>query len=232
MVLLVVGPGCVSYEYEEEVYLAIDGSGRIRVSGSTAILRALGELEGGGPEGLRAHFEGEGLDVVSVRETERDGRAFLHLRGRFEDWNELCRAKAFQDRGCDIAHENGEIALVTTLPAPEVDLPPGVEPDALVALRFHLPSPVHEHDATLPIGRGNILTWSRTAAELFRGEPLRAEARFDETSTLATTLGILLVAVGLVLASVALAVYLLVRKGRRQLRADVSAPSPIPPARP
>ena len=228
-------PACTSYEYEEEVFFKVDGSGRFRVSGSSEILEALNGLsrlngpngaDGGSASSMTARFEGPGFELDSVRETEREGRIFVHVQGRFANWNELCAHPAFADRECRLDVTDDELELYLTLPVPEGDIPEGVSPDATIALRFHFPSTVRYHNSWSDIERGNIIAWERTAAEHFDATELVVEARFERRSVLATTVVILGTAVVVVLFSVALALFLMVRKGRRQLALEAhEAPS-------
>jgi hypothetical protein len=211
-------PACTSYEYEEEVFLEVDGSGRLRVSGSSEILEVLHDLsEGGNTSSMTSRFEGPGFELDSIRETERDGRTFVHVQGRFADWNELCAHPAFAERECRLVVTDDELALTLTLPPPKGDVPEGAPPDATLALRFHFPSAVHYHNARSDIERGNIIGWERSVSEHFDADALVVEARFERRSVLATTAIILGTAVALVLFSVALALFLIVRKGRREL---------------
>ena len=214
-------PVCTSYEYEEEVFLEVDGSGRLRVSGSSEILQALHGPNG--PNGtttssMTSRFEGRGFELDSVRETEREGRKFVHVQGRFADWNELCAHPAFADRECRLdVTDDDELELTLSLPRPEGDIPEAIPPDATLALRFHFPSTVLYHNSRGDIERGNIIGWERTASEHFDATNLVVEARFERRSVLSTTVVILGTAVAVVLFSVALALFLMVRKGRRQL---------------
>ena len=212
-------PGCTSYEYEEEVFLDVDGSGRLRVSGSSEILEVLHDLsEGGNTSSMASRFEGPGFELDSVRETERDGRRFIHVQGRFTDWNELCAHPAFAERECGLdVTDDDELELTLTLPKPKGSAPEGAPPDATLALRFHFPSAVHYHNAHGDIERGNIIGWERTVSEHFDADALVVEARFERRSVLATTAIILGTAVAFVLFSAALALFMIVRKGRRQL---------------
>ena len=223
-------PACTSYEYEEEVFLEVDGSGRLRVSGSSEILQALNGLnglnrtDGGSMSSMTSRFEGPGFELDSVRESEREGRKFVHVQGRFADWNELCAHPAFADRECRLdVTDDDELELYLTLPRPEGDIPEGVSPDAPLALRFHFPSTVHYHNSRSDIERGNIIGWERTASEHFDAPELVVEARFERRSVLATTVVTLGTAIAVILFLVALALLLMVRKGRRQLALEADA---------
>lgn len=218
--------GCVSYEYEEEVYLNVDGSGRLRVSGSSVILESLYDAPGGSASSMRPLFESLNFELDSVRTTERQGRRFVHVQGRFEDWNDVCGLPAFRERECHLDVDvEGSLELSFALPSPESVVPRDVPPDAMLAVRFHFPSPVRFHNSITGIERGNIIGWKRTVSEHFRGETLEVYARFERRSVLATTAVILGTAVGVVLLSVTVALLWIVRKGRKQLAREAEASS-------
>lgn len=211
--------GCTAYEYEEEVFLEVDGSGRMRMSGSKEILETVHQLDRADVSAMRSSFEGAGIEITSVRETERDRRRFIHVEARFEDWNRLCLCPAFHRRRCRLEIGDQELALESSLPRPGRSVP-GILPDAILALRFHLPGTVRHHNIPRRIERGNILSWEISAGDYFRGQPLVAEARFDRRTILMRTIWMLLAAVGLVLITLALSVHLMVRRGRRELETE------------
>ena len=218
-------PACTAYEYEEDVFLQVDGSGALRVSGSAAMLGTLFELPAVTTADLATYFDREGFELDTVRETEREARRFLHVSGRFTDWNALCRHPAFATRRCRLVLGDEASTLELQVPAARGGVPPGVDPDAVVAFRFHLPSTVRFHTAPEPIQRGNILEWERSVAETFGDEPVSAQIRFDRESVLATTFRIIALALGTVVLGVAAAVGLMVRKGRQQLAAEARSAS-------
>ena len=191
--------GCESYEYEEEVFLATDGSGNIRISGTHELLGVIHDVEAPGVSSMRARFEDPALRIDSVRETSRDGRRYIHVQGRFEDWNALCRHPVFRVRDCGLRREDQrELSLFLSVPAITPERPNHVEPDDVLAFRFHFPSSVRFHNSRHDVERGNIIRWQRTAEELFGGDELRIEARFERRSVLATTVIVFGTALGLV----------------------------------
>jgi hypothetical protein len=230
--LLLAVSSCASYEYEEEVFLEVDGSGEIRMSGSAPAIEALHGLVEATPESAKALFRGEGVEVLSSTTTERDRRPFVHVEARFADWEKLCRVPAFRERGCRLEKGEGELALELFLPAPPVAAPENLDSQALLALRYHFPGSIRYHNAPSDIERGNILSWKRTLGEHFAGRPLAIEARFDRRTVLAATLSIVGFSLVLVAASIAAALFLMVRKGRRQLRADAIGAYPSRPGHP
>jgi hypothetical protein len=226
LAVLLAASGCTTYEYDEEVFLEVDGSGEIRMSGSTAAIEALHGLDEASAGSAKALFEGEGVEILSALETERDRRKFVHVQARFADWEKLCRIPGFHNRRCRLAEEEEGLALELSLPSPQAAAPEGLDPQALLALRYHLPSTIRYHNSPSDIERGNILSWKRTLKEHFAGRPLDVEVRFDRRTILAATVSIVGLALGLVLASIVTALFVMVRKGRRQLRAEAISGCP------
>jgi hypothetical protein len=228
---LLAASGCTSYEYEEEVFLEVDGSGEMRMSGSTVAVAALHGLDEASVASAKALFEGEGVEILSALETERDRRAFVHVEARFTDWEHLCRLPAFRGRSCRLAKGAEDLALELSLPSPTAALPPGPDPQAILALRYHFPGTIRHHNSPGDIERGNILSWKRTLREHFAGRPLDLAVRFDRRTILAATARVMGLALGLVVTSIATAIWVMVRKGRRQLRAEIISGCPSPPDR-
>ena len=217
---------CESYEYEEEVFLETDGSGNIRISGTHELLGVMHDVEAPGVNSMRARFEGPALRIDSVRETSRNGRRYIHVQGRFEDFNALCRDPAFRARDCGLRREDArELSLFLSVAAITPERANHVEPGDDLAFRFHFPSSVRFHNSRHDIERGNIIRWQRTAEELFGGEALRIEARFERRSVLATTVFVLGTALGIVVLTASVALYWMTRKGRRQLADERKAES-------
>src|SRR5687767_15405588 len=80
------------YEYEEELYLALDGSAQLNVNASVAALVALrGADLDVDPRAridrarVRALFEGPGVSVSTPTLSRRDGRRFVHVRVDVDD---------------------------------------------------------------------------------------------------------------------------------------------------
>jgi hypothetical protein len=232
LLLLLLASGCAFYEYEEEVFLEADGSGEIRMSGSTEAVAALHGLEEVTTESAGGLFRGNGVQVFSTRATERDGRRFVHVEARFSEWDSLCRVPAFSGRGCRFVVGADDRVLDLTLPSPPGPMPVSTAPDALFALRFHFPGSIRHHSSDRGVERGNILSWELPFRERFGRRPLALEVRFDRRTILGRTLGIVGVALALVLTSIAAAIFLLVRKGRRELEAEAIASRPSRPGHP
>jgi hypothetical protein len=92
--------------------------------------------------------------------------------------------------------------------------------EGLTAVRFHLPSKVYAHDnAEGGVARGNIVTWREDLAHAASGGPLAFGATIDRRSILYATVGLFAASILLALAVLALALYWLMRRGRRRLAA-------------
>ncbi len=232
LLVLLAASGCTTYEYEEEVFLEVDGSGEIRMSGSTAAIEALHGLADAGAERAEELFVGEGVELLSALETERERRKFVHVQARFSHWEKLCEVPAFRDRGCRLAKGEEGLALALSLPSPRAAAPQSLDPQALLALRYHFPSTIHYHNSPGDIERGNILSWKRTLREHFAGRPLDLAVRFDRRTILAASARVMGLALSLVVASIATALWVMVRRGRRQLRAEAISLCPSPPDHP
>src|SRR6266511_1413958 len=90
------------YEYEEELYLALDGSATLNVNASVASLVALrGFTLDPNPRArldraaVRALFEGPGAAVSKVSLSRRDGRRFVHVSIDVDDVRKLATLAPF-----------------------------------------------------------------------------------------------------------------------------------------
>jgi hypothetical protein len=213
--MLLASGGCATYEYEEEIFLEVDGSGRIRMSGSTA---AIETLHGRRAEAAESLFEG--IEVHSIRETMREGRKLVHVEASFPDWESLCRVPAFRERSCRFTRGESDRELELLVPAAPAVAP--VDPEAPVAFRFHFPSAVRYHNSPGGIERGNIVSWKRP----FGGSPLEVHARFDRRTLLGERISVMGKALFLVVASIGSALLWMRRKGRRELEAVTTSGCP------
>jgi hypothetical protein len=213
------------YEYEEEIYLALDGSATVYVNTSVAALDAL----------RGASFEtspGARIDRDVVRQwfttpvtrvtrtpslSRRSGRRFVHVRLDVDDIKHLSDAPPFAWSTYSFAKEGDLFVYRQTVGAgagKEVgDV--GWKGQELVAFRLHLPSTIVYHNAGAEnLKRGNILVWEQPLAGRLKGEPLAFDAQIESQSILSRTLllfGTTLVAVAITFALVLLWV---LRRGR------------------
>jgi hypothetical protein len=212
------------YEYEEELYLELDGSATLFVNASVPALVALRGLDlDVGPRArldrasVRAAFEAPGVEVIRVSGSRRHGRRFVHLRLEAADIRQLSRVAplswssyTFDRRG------EGFVFAQNVTSARRKEIPDvGWNGGELVAFRVHLPSRIRYHDA--PPGnlrRGNILVWQQTLADRREGRPLHMEAHIDPESILQRTL-LLFGATGVVVVMTFVAViWWVARRGR------------------
>ncbi len=216
--------GCLVYEYEHEFWLRVDGSGTVFVTGRPALWASFKGLGQAGAvettvtrETARALFERSGLRVRRVTLTRREGRPYLFLAADFDDVNRLSGSAAFPDLTIGLRAEGGRLRLAGSWVQPPVATAAASgERDGLMAVRFHLPAKVYEHqNAAEGVERGNIVAWRQEVAAALDGRSLDFGAVMDRRSILHSTVGLFALAIGLGLGLLAAALYLVLRKGRR-----------------
>ena len=222
----VLGP---RYEYEEELYLSLDGSGTVNVNASIPALVALrGADLNVDPRArldraaIRRLFAGRGVELVRLSDSRRDGRRFVHVTLDVEDVRQLSRVAPFSwstynlhDRGS--AYEYRQVvAAAAAKPVEDV----GWTGDELVAFRLHIPSEIPWHNSAEPPQRGNILVWEQPLRDRIEGVPLDLQVAMEPQSILYSTL--ILFASTIVAAAVTFAVviWLVARRGRHVAAAE------------
>ena len=231
VVVLVAGlRSCVVYEYEHEFWLRVDGSGTVNVTGRPDLwttFKGLGRSEDpeatATRESARALFERSGMRVRRVTLTRRRGHSYLFVSADFKDVNALGGTPAFPDLKLSLSQEGERLRLSGswTPRAQEAaaTLAPA-DPESLMAVRFHLPSRVYEHkNAMEGVERGNIVGWCQTLGQAFGGGRLELGALMDRRSILRSTVGLFGAAIGGGLSLLALALFLVHRRGRREREA-------------
>jgi hypothetical protein len=219
------------YEYEEEIYLSLDGTATVYVNSSIPALNALrGTSFDTHPnarvdtEGVRAFFSSPGTHVTRLSSTRRDGRQFVHIRLDADNIRHLAAAPPFAWSVYDFRLDGNVYRYQQTVGhAAGKDVGNvGWNGQELLAFRLHLPSKITFHNTGGDVGRGNILTWEQPLADRLRSLPLRdvsghalkgLEARMETQSILYRTLwlfGWTLVAAA---AAFALVIWLIVRRG-------------------
>lgn len=221
--------GCLVYEYEHEFWLRTDGSGSVYVTGRPALwvaFKGMGRAED--PEGTatreaaRQYFEKAGLRVNRVTVTSRGGQRYLFVSADFDDVNRLPTSGAFPDLEVTLRREGDRLRLLGTWRPPPSTAVPSAHREGLLAVRFHLPSKVYEHrNAVDGVERGNILSWREDVKAAADGHPLELGAVMDDRSILFSTIVLFGSAVVLALLILAGAFWLVTRKGRKQLRAQL-----------
>lgn len=187
------------YEYEEEIFLNLDGSATIYVNASVPALVALrGAKLPLDPAArldrtvVRDIYATPVTRVASVTTSRREGRRYVHLRLEVDDIRRLAEAPPFSWSTYrylegDTFEFGQEMKGAAGLDAGNA----GWSGDELVAVRLHLPSVITYHNApSRTVERGNIVVWEQPLAERQKGTPLVIEARMEKQSILFRTLAL------------------------------------------
>ena len=211
------------YEYEEEMYLDLDGSATLYVNASVPALVALrGVNLDVNPrarfdrERVRAIFEGPNVSVRTPTTSRRHGRRFVHVRVDADRLSDLQRLAPFAWSRYALVQrgEVMEFRQVVGAPAARAVGDVGWTGQELVAFRMHLPSRIPFHNAPSSVQRGNILEWEQRLSDRLTGAPIEIQAHMATQSILYSTLllfgGTILAAA----AAFALVIWWIARKGR------------------
>jgi hypothetical protein len=211
------------YEYEEDVYLALDGTATVYVNSSIAALNALrGTTFDTNPatrvntDAVRDYYTTADTHVIRVSPFRRNSRRFVSVRMDVDDIRRLGAAAPFAWSTYQFGEADSQYVYLQTVGAAAGTIAgnPGWNGRELVAFRLHLPSKIRYHNTHGVESRGNILAWEQSLADRLRGAPLTIEARMDTRSILYTTLwlfGITFVAVAAAFAAV---IWWVMRRGR------------------
>ena len=202
------------YEYEEEIFLALDGSASVYVNASVPALVALrgmnlpldpaARLD---RQVVREIYTSPVTEVANVTTSRRDGRRYVHLRVNVADIRKLGDAAPFAWSQYRYQDKDGLFEYSQTVQdsaGKEVGNI-GWEDNELVAIRVHLPSKVEFHSSPArTIERGNIIVWEQPLAQRQKGTPLELTVRMQTESILFRTLtlfGMMMVAAALTFAA-------------------------------
>ena len=202
------------YEYEEEIFLALDGSASVYVNASVPALVALrgmnlpldpaARLD---RQVVRAIYTSPVTEVANVTTSRRAGRRYVHLRVNVADIRKLGEAAPFAWSKYRYQDTDGLFEFSQTVEAAAgKDVGSvGWEGNELVAIRVHLPSKVEFHNSpSRTIERGNIIVWEQPLAQRQKGTPLELTVRMQAESILFRTLtlfGMMMVAAALTFAA-------------------------------
>jgi hypothetical protein len=212
------------YEYDEDVYLSLDGSATVYLNASVPALVALRGLALDvdprarlDRQAVRRHFESPVTHVASVGSSRRDNRRYVHLRIEVSDVRRLGEAAPFSWAHYALEERQGVFvfrqSVGGSVRAEVGDV--GWSGAERVAFRLHLPSRVPFHNAPSgEIERGNIIVWEQTLAERLEGRPLAIEVHMETASILARTLALFGVTILLAAAAFAAVIWLVRRRGR------------------
>ena len=193
------------YEYEEQLYLATDGSATVLLDASLAALSALRgmPLESDSARmdrsTIRRAFESGGCDVMNVAQPwRRKGRRFVQVRLRIADVRTSATCKWLSWSTYRLEPEGENLRYVQTVGAPAGGDPgaPAWDRSEVVAFKLHLPSRVIDHNVKKLDGsngsleRGNILTWEQTLEDRLAGNPIEMSVVIGAQSILYQTLGL------------------------------------------
>ena len=231
LVLLVLATASCSvvlpkqYEYEEEIYLALDGTATVYVNGSVAALVALRGLPlDVKPRALvdraqvRALYTSPVTEVTRVSTSRRNGRRFVHVRLSVSDIRALQTAAPFAWSRYALAQRGDEYVYTQHVggAAGTAVGDVGWKGDESVAFRMHLPAKIRFHNApSKQVERGNILAWEQTLKDRLAGTPLTMEVRLDTQSILYRTLWLFGLMFALVAVLFVAIIWWVVRAGRR-----------------
>ena len=184
------------YEYEEELYLDLDGSATLNVNASVPALVALrgadlptdprARLD---REKVRALFGDRAADVT-LSLSRRDGRRFVHVSVDVDNVRDLASLPLTSwstyrvERNAERITYQQTVGPSSQRPVDRVDWD-GTE---LIAFRMHVPSEVLFQNTATGVQRGNILEWEQLLTARASGEPLELRMQMAPESILYTTL--------------------------------------------
>lgn len=208
------------YEYEEDLYLALDGTATLVVNASLPALVALRGLEIDTSSAarldrdrIRALYQSPITTVTHVSPSwRRRGRRFVQVRLSVSDVRRLHEAAPFSWSRYTLKTENGRAVFEQNVGASALRRGTlqqvGWDGSELVAFRLHLPGRILWHNSrdletnqANSTARGNILAWEQHLADRLDGTPVEIRVEMDSQSILHRTLWLF---VGAFLAAIAL----------------------------
>ena len=211
------------YEYEEEIYLSLDGTATVYVNSSVAALDALrGTSFDTNPSaladraGIRAFYSSPVTRVRgAVTTSRRSNRRFVHVRLDVDDVRRLGEAAPLAWSAYEFNRDGGLYRYRQTVGrAAEKDVGNvGWTGREIVAFRLHLPSKIRSQEQGASVERGNILVWEQTLADRRHSKPLTLEVRMDAQSILYTTLWLFGGTFAAVAVTFALVIWWVLRRG-------------------
>jgi hypothetical protein len=220
------GSGLVRYyEYDEDIYLSVDGSATVYLNASVPALVNLRGMDldvrptaNVDRAAIRRLFTTGATRVTRVSRWRRFGRQFVQVRMTVDDITKLGSAAPFSWATYQIDRRDGLVVyrqrLGQAAGKPVGDV--GWKGAEFIAVRVHLPSRIRYHNAGAGnLRRGNILVWEQPLADRQAGKPLDIEARIEQTSILYSTLTLFAASGLLAMLVLAAIIWWVVRKGRR-----------------
>ena len=213
------------YEYEEEMYLSLDGTATVYVNSSLAALDALrGAAFDTRPtapldrEKVRGFYTTPVTHVAAMPTTSRRrGRRFVQVRLDVADIRRLGEAAPFAWSQYDFNRE-GELYVFRQQVGQAARTSignVGWDGREMVAFRLHLPSEIVDHNAGPGYPkRGNILAWEQPLSERLRGKRLAFDVTMKTQSILYRTLWLFAATVATVAVMFAIVIWWILRRGR------------------
>jgi hypothetical protein len=218
------------YEYEEELYLGLDGTATLNVNASVPALVALRGVDlNPSPrarfdrDALRAFYDRPGVTVTALSSSRRYGRRFVHVSMDVSDVRSLQGVAPFAWSTYRFAREGDIYEFKQTVGAAAARTVSDVGWDGseLVAFRMHLPSKIAYHNApSHRTERGNILEWEQTLADRMRSEPIDIDVQMESQSILARTLLLFGSTIVAAFATLAGIIWWVARRGRNSAIAE------------
>jgi hypothetical protein len=219
------------YEYEEEVYLALDRSATIYVNSSLAALNALhgasfdlDPASRADVAAVRAYYTTPLTRVIRVSPWRRNNRRFVGVRLEIDDIDKLGDAAPFAWSRYDFRRD-GDLFIYRQTVGSSVGKDVGNvgwDGRELAAFRLHLPSKIRYHNTRREV-RGNILEWEQPLAERLKGVPLALDARMDPESILYRTLWLFGITFIVVAAAFVIVIAWVMRRGRAASQGPASS---------
>jgi hypothetical protein len=223
------------YEYEEDLYISIDGTADVIVNASIPALAVLRGLDlDVAPSArvdrdrIRALYESPVTQVTRVsRPWRRNGRSFVQIRVSANDIRRLGDAPPFNWSRYELVRNDAEAVFRQTV-GPSAHKPGtlknvGWNGGELVAFRVHFPSRIVHHnardlekDVPSDIARGNILAWEQKLTDRLDGQPVTIQVKMDPQSILYRTLWLFAATFTAAVLLLLGAVWFIRRKGMKQ----------------
>ena len=209
-------------EFEEEIYLALDGTATVNVNASIASLVALRGVDlPTDPRArvdrgvVRRFFEGQGVTVTSVSLSRRHMRRFAHVAIDVTDVRKLSQLAPFawSRYRLDVREDAVDFQQTIGPPARRAVTNVGWDGTELVSFRMHIPSEILYHNSK-GVQRGNILEWDQPLAQRLEGDALDLQVNMEPRSILYSTLLLFGATIVAVAATFAIVIWLIARKGR------------------
>ena len=222
------------YEYEEDLYLSLDGTATLVVNSSLAALVALRGIDVEvNPtrvdlDKIRAAYQSPVTEVTRVSPPwRRAGRRFVQVRLNVSDVRKLNQAAPFAWSHYTLDVQNGHPVFEQKVGASALKRGTlqnvGWNGSEVVAFRLHLPSRILWHnardiDTNEPSGqkRGNILAWEQHLADRLDGVALDIRVELDSQSILHRTLWLFAGAFTAALLVLATLIWWTMRKGAEE----------------